>query len=59
MLLVAAFYGLSDAVIDTGGSAIDNLSDTKENDDGDIQFSSAEPRYNQKNKGVDMQKVVV
>jgi len=49
LLLVAAFYGLSEAVIDTGSDALDNLSDTVEDDDGNIQFTSTEhsPHYQQ------------
>lgn len=59
ILLVAAFYGLSEAVIDTSGEAIDNFSDVTEDDEGNVQFSSAEPYVDQETKDVDTRRVIV
>jgi len=59
ILLVVAFYGLSDAVIDTGGDAIDNLSDANQDEDGNTQFSSVEPHFYQKTTSVDVRRTVV
>lgn len=59
LLLVAAFYGLSDSVLDTGGEAIDNFSETESDDDDNIQFSSAEPHFKQRTEDIDIRSVVV
>lgn len=59
ILLVAAFYGLSDSVIDRGGDAVENLSDAKEDGEGDTQFSSAEPYLDQKIEDIDTRGTIV
>lgn len=59
ILLVAAFYGMADSVIDTGGEAIDNFSDTTEDDEGNTQFSSAEPDLQQKTENIGIQRGIV
>ncbi len=59
LLLVAAFYGMSDSVLDTGGDAINNFSDTADDDDGNIQFGSVDPYFNQRTEDIDVRRVVV
>lgn len=59
LLLIAAFYGLSDTVIDSGGEAIDNLSDPTRDEDDNVQFSSEEPDSRQNNEYFDVRQVVI
>lgn len=59
ILLVAAFYGMSDAVINRGGDAIDNLSDPEEDEDGNTKFASNEPQFYQRVENVDVRRVII